>query len=311
MPIKHAKTSAKADGPDATLVQPSDWNAEHVVDQYLDLPDLPNIPAAPAAGQLRFFARNRAGRALPHIIGPSGIDVALQPGLFGNSISMWMPGTGTTAAINFGTSWTARNVGTGAAQSHPNKTSASAMASLSRAAFGTGTTATGSSGTQSSQPLAWRGNAAGLGGFFMFMRLGVETLASDVRVLAGLSALNAALAGEPSAQNNTIALTKDSTDTNWFITTRSGSATTKTPTGCPVTQGQILDFLAFAAPNDGKVTVRLVDAVTGTVYVDDLEVTANLPVSTTFLYAHAQIQSLTGTTAKLLALNRIYVETDL
>jgi hypothetical protein len=28
--IKHAKTSGKADGPDATLVQPSDWNADHL-----------------------------------------------------------------------------------------------------------------------------------------------------------------------------------------------------------------------------------------------------------------------------------------
>jgi len=29
MPIKHAFTSAKSDGPDATLVRPSNWNADH------------------------------------------------------------------------------------------------------------------------------------------------------------------------------------------------------------------------------------------------------------------------------------------
>ena len=29
--LKHAKNSAKADGGDATLVQPSDWNAEHAL----------------------------------------------------------------------------------------------------------------------------------------------------------------------------------------------------------------------------------------------------------------------------------------
>lgn len=29
MPIKHAYTSAKSDGADATLVRPSDWNADH------------------------------------------------------------------------------------------------------------------------------------------------------------------------------------------------------------------------------------------------------------------------------------------
>jgi methionyl-tRNA formyltransferase len=30
MPVKHAFTSAKSDGGDATLVRPSDWNAGHV-----------------------------------------------------------------------------------------------------------------------------------------------------------------------------------------------------------------------------------------------------------------------------------------
>jgi hypothetical protein len=31
MPVKHAFTSAKSDGADATLVRPSDWNAGHVI----------------------------------------------------------------------------------------------------------------------------------------------------------------------------------------------------------------------------------------------------------------------------------------
>lgn len=30
MPVKHAFSSAKTDGADATLVRPSDWNAGHV-----------------------------------------------------------------------------------------------------------------------------------------------------------------------------------------------------------------------------------------------------------------------------------------
>ena len=269
------------------------------------------IPAAPAAGDLRWFARNRAGRVLPHVIGPAGIDVALQPALFGNSIAMWTPSTGTTVSTNFGTSWTARNAGTGAAQAHPTRASTNALTSLIRATFGTGTTATGSSGIQSALPVAWRGNAANLGGFYATWRFAVETTAADVRVFVGLSALNAALAGEPSAQANTFALVKDRADANWFLATRDGAAVTKTATGAPVTAGQILDLTLFAPPNGTNVMARLVDAVTGTVLVDNVTITANLPVATTFLYAHAQMMSVTGTTAKLLALNRIYVETDL
>ena len=311
MPINHAKVSAAPAPGNPALVGGPDWNQDHTITTGINLPDQANIPAAPPAGQLTIFNRQRAGRALLHLIGPAGIDVALQPGLFGNSVSMWSPSTGTTVAANFGTSWTARNSGTGSAQAHPSRASTNAMTSLNRATFGTGTTATGSSGVQSALQVAWRGNAANLGGWFFFSRFGVETSAADIQVMVGLSALNAALAGEPSAQANTVALVKDSTDANWFIATRNGSTVTKMPTGLAVTQGQVLDFLMFAAPNGDRVTVRLVDSVTGTVYVDDLEITATLPVATTFLYAHAQIRSLTGTTAKLLALNRIYVETDL
>lgn len=269
-----------------------------------------SIPAAPAAGDLRWFARDRAGRILPHIIGPSGIDVALQPALFGNTTYMWLPGTGTTVAINWGTSWTARNAGTGAAQAHPTKASTNALTSLSRATFGTGTTATGSSGIQSSASVAWRGNAANLGGFFFFARFGVETHEAAMRYMIGLSALNAALAGEPSVQNNTIALCKDSTDTNWQFVTR-GTTTTKTPTTLAVSAGPILDLTIFAPPNGSNITVRLVNAVDGTVYMDNVVISANLPTNTTFLNAHAQCMSTVGTTAKLLALNRIYVECDL
>lgn len=308
--IKHQFVSAKSDGGDATLVQPSNWNAEHVVDQYIDLPDVAT-PAAPSAGNLRLFTRSQAGRQLLAMIGPSGIDVNLQPAFFRNSIYMWLPGTGTTLSINFGTSFTARNNGTSAAQAHPTKASTNAMTSLNRATFGTGTTAAGASGVQSAVTVAWRGNAAGLGGFFFFARFGVETLASDMRVAVGLSANNATMAADGSTWANSILLVKDSADSTWQIATRNGSTLTKTPTGCTVTQGQILDLILFATPNGSNVRVRLVDAVTGTVYIDDVEITATLPVATTFLFMQAHCQSVSGTTAKLLALNRMYCETDL
>lgn len=277
---------------------------------YFDIPAI-DIPAAPAAGDLRWFARNRAGRVLPHIIGPSGIDVALQPGLFGNSIYMWLPGAGATTAINWGSSFTARNSGTGAAQAHPTKTSTNAMTSLNRATFGTGTTATGASGVQSSASVAWRGNAANLGGFFFFARFGIETFAADMRVFVGLSANNATMAADSSTWANTIGLCKDSADSAWQLLQRNATTATKTSTNLTVAAGPILDLLMFAPPNGSSVTMRLVNAVDGTVYVDNVALNTTLPVNTTFLFMQAHCQSVTGTTAKLLALNRIYVETDL
>lgn len=37
MPITHIKVSAKSDGADATLIQPSDWNAAHSLPDYTEL----------------------------------------------------------------------------------------------------------------------------------------------------------------------------------------------------------------------------------------------------------------------------------
>lgn len=310
MAIKHAFTSGKADGGDTTLVQPSNWNADHTIQDYIDLPDVVT-PAAPATGWLRLFAKTRAARGTLNTIGPLGVDVAYQPAFFGNTIMLWLP-SATTAQTAFGVTYTARNNGTSAAQDTPARASTNAMTSLSRARFGTGTTATGASGTQTAVTVTWRGNAAGLGGFFFFSRFGVETLAADQRVMIGLSANNATMAADGSTWANTCALVKDSADSTWQFATRNASTLTKTASGATVTAGQILDLYIFAPPNNaGTITVRLVDAVTGTIYMDDVAITANLPVNTTFLYMQAHTQSVTGTTAKLFSVNKMYLEQDL
>jgi len=260
---------------------------------------------------LRLFAKTSAARATLNTVGPAGVDVAYQPAFFGNTIMMWMPST-AAAQTAIGTTYTARNAGTGAAQAKPTRTTTNAMTSLSRATFGTGTTATGSSGTVSTAPAAWRGNSAGLGGFFYGARFGIETLAADQQVIIGLSANIAALTGDPSLLANTCALVKDTADSTWQFASRNATTLTKTASGCTVTAGQILDLYIFAAPNnDPTIYVRLIDAVTGTIYMDDVAITSTLPVNTTFLYMNAQTKSVTGTTAKLLALNKMYLEQDL
>jgi len=308
--IKHTFVSAKTDGGDTTLVRPSNWNAEHTVDQYLDIPDVAT-PAAPSVGTLRLFAKTRAARATLNSIGPSGVDVAYQPAFFGNTVMMWLP-SATTAQTAFGVTYTARNVGTAAAQATPARASTNAMTSLSRATFGTGTTTTGASGTQTAATVAWRGNAAGLGGFFFSARFGIETLAADQRAFVGLSANNAAMAADGSTWANTCGLVKDSADSTWQFATRNATTLTKTASGATVVAGQVLDLYIFAAPNNSAtIYVRLTDAVTGTVYMDDVAITTNLPVNTTFMYMQAQTQSVSGTTAKLLALNKMYLEQDL
>ena len=154
----------------------------------INLPAKTGTVTAPTDG-LNLFNRKRANRNTLRMLGPAGVETAAQPAFFGSSIYMWLPGTGTTVAINFASNWTARNSGTGTAQAHPAKASTNAMTSLNRATFSTGTSATGSSGIQSGATVAWRGNAAGLGGFFYYSRFGIETYESALQVMVGLSAL--------------------------------------------------------------------------------------------------------------------------
>ncbi len=62
MAIKHSKTSAVADGPDASLVRPSDWNASHV----LDAESANKVLAGPASGaQAAPTFRSLVGADLP------------------------------------------------------------------------------------------------------------------------------------------------------------------------------------------------------------------------------------------------------
>lgn len=273
--------------------------------------DAATPPTTPAAGTMVLYTENHAGKTLPSVMSPTGIDYNLQAALYGTSTYMWLASTGTTVAINWGTSFTALNAGTAAAQSHPTKASTSAITSMNRANFGTGSTATGSSGIVSAATVAWLGNAAGLGGFLFFARFGVETISGTHRVLVGLSANTAALAAEPSTLANTIALGYDSTDTTWQVITRSATTLTKTNTAITITAGQILDLYIHSAPNSQSVQFHIKNGATGADLYVGTAITTNIPSSTTFLSMQAQIQSASGTTAKLLALNRMYLETDI
>lgn len=269
-------------------------------------------PAAPAdPGIVCVHNHIAAGRSFLSVIDSTNTNIKLQPALFGPTSFMWLPGGGTTLSIAWGIGWTARNAGTGAAQAHPTRAATNALASMTRATFSTGTTATGSSGVQSTGSVAWRGNAAGLGGFLFYARFAVETYRADLRILVGLSALNGALNVQPSTINNSCGVCKDSGDTQWQYFTRSGTNVTKVSTGVNIVAGEIFDLFMFAPPNGSDITFYMVNVMTGQVVINNAVVTTNLPVANTWMAAHAQIQSTTGTTAALLALNRMYIENPL
>lgn len=269
------------------------------------------FPSAPSAGRNVMFTDSMGGRQLMAQIGPDGFHYDLQPSIFSQTTIVWLPGTGTTLSINWASSYTARNSGTGAAQnSSITLASTNAVTSLVRAQFGTGTTATGASGIQTTLPVAWLGNATGLGGFFFFARFAMEATSGTYRMFIGLSANNATLAGEPSSLNNSCGIILDSTDTTFQYLTR-GTTLTKTNTTQAVSNTIVFDFYMYAKPNATGINFELRNALTNAVLSTALNVATTLPASTTFMYMQAHVMSATGTTAKILSLNKMYLETNL
>jgi len=310
MALKHAKTSGKADGGDATLIQPSDWNAEHVTDaDGITFTSGTTDPAAPAAGFMELYSKIIAGRSMPKFIGPSGVDSALQPALFQNRCILWTPGTGT-APLYSGQTGTV-----GATCSHPTPTVGAIGTVISRAQFTTTTTAGNAAGLRSPLATALIGNATSRGGFFYNARFNQGSLhTTGVQKMVGLSSSTAALAGEPSSSmNDFVGMCLDSTDANWQFSRRTGTgAATKINLGVAAAANQLFELTMFIPPSGTSLTVRILqwnNDGSSTVLLDDSYNTV-LPAVTTFLGLHFQVRNGALAAAHNMALSRIYLESD-
>lgn len=73
--ITHAFSSSKSDSPDATLIQPSNWNDEHVVSGDIDMVTgavlVSALPASPVAGT-RAFVTDSTTATFGAIVSGSG-----------------------------------------------------------------------------------------------------------------------------------------------------------------------------------------------------------------------------------------------
>jgi hypothetical protein len=271
-------------------------------------------PSPPAAepGFLKLYGRNRAGRFLPEMVGPSGLDTPLQPSLVKNNFLFYSPNTAAVGGgTGFGSTWT--NTGT---PSHPTQAATSVYAAMIRTLLASATTAGATAGIAPTGRTFFRGAQDGVGGWFFTCRFGLGTNLDGHQAFVGLSA--ATLAGEPSAMTNAIGIGFDSTDLTtdvWSLITNDGTgAATKTPiAGFVRQQTTVIDIEIFARPNGDRVGIRVVE-VDGTgvpaVRVDNLEVTADLPVATTALIPRAVVRNGATVISASIAINRMGVESD-
>lgn len=312
--LKHTFVSAKTDGADPTIVQPSNWNAEHVVDgDGLNMVADASVPTPPAAGYITLFGKLLAGGVLPAYVGPAGLDSALQPFFGRNKVGIWatMGGTATTptvlgmaAIITTGT-LTARTVAT-----------TNFFTAAIRSGYISAATAGASAGPRSDKAQYWRGNAAGLGGFRVVMRFGCSDAATvaDARSFVGLASTISALTNtNPSANTNIIGVGTDSGESTLSIMHNDGSGTaTKVALGANFPDHTLsmdmYELVLFAAPNASEVGWQVTRLNTGDVATGTI--TTDLPASTTLLAP--QIWRNNGTTALAVGVDLVggYFERD-
>jgi hypothetical protein len=265
-------------------------------------------PSAPTDGLL-FYAKNIAGRRLPKFMPPSGLDSPLQPAIFGNGMRIVSPGS--SAALSYIGMGAFVAVGT---ISHPTLVAGTLRETTNRAIVTSAATANSAAGLRSNTQPAWRGNGAGLGGFFSVFRFGASDAVSTKRILVGYASTSAAIATtqEPSALLNFIAVANDAADANLQLMHNDGAGTaTKINLGSDFVKNQangMYELTLFCKPNDSKISYRVkrLDAageVSG-------EISTDLFSTTTMMYPHFYANNGGTATAVVLDFYRYYHESD-
>lgn len=267
-------------------------------------------PSLPAAGNMFFYSKSIGGRMMPKWKGPAGVDVVTQPFFGGNAIAVLTPNT-TTSFNYIGPATT--NVGTVAT---PTISAANFKAASRSATVTSATTANSASDIRYAAPLCLRGDAAGIGGFFVVIRFSIDTSVTNQRGFFGLVNTTAAISTSQviGSLTNCIGVGWDSGETTMSIMHNDASGTcTKVNLGADFPTTQVFtmyELVLFAAPNDNKVSWRMGDLQTGNTQSGVITDTSQLPLSTVTLQPRAYMNN-GGTAASVrFDLSRIYLETD-
>lgn len=306
--ISHAFVSAKADGSDNTLVQPSNWNATHVIASEFNVPVVAS-PATPATGA-NVFVKSIAGRPMLAQLGPSGLSTAFQPFLGRNKVALVQAASGVA-------NWTAIGVTVSTDGTATQRAPASTNMCTSLRRLGVVSASTGGSaaGIRVAQLGWWLGNGSGLGGFTFVARFNVSdaALVATANMFVGFRATTAAVTDvDPSTLTNIIGVGCTSGDTALQLYCAGSVAQPRTSLGAsfPIntTNTDVYELMLFAAPNATQVQYVVNRLNTGDTASGTL--TTNLPANTQFL-APAMWRSNGGTASAVgIDIGSLYIETD-
>jgi hypothetical protein len=274
-------------------------------------------PAVPAADKLNLFAGRKASRMLPRFIGPSGLDVTLQPLIGSNKIAWWNPpGNATTVPGVLGLA-APTAVGTATAR---NVASTSMATRARRLGYVSAATAGSLSGHYSATAQFTIGATGGIGGFFYVCRFVVSDAAavSGARMFVGLrNAVAAPTNIEPSSgQTNMVGVAQISTSNNLQIVYGGSAAQTAIDLGANfpanTLSADLYELALFAPPDTQVVYYQLTRVNTGQTAEGTLSGTVGtvIPAASTFL-AHAAWRCNNATALAVgIDVVSVYIETD-
>lgn len=255
------------------------------------------LPSAPSSGRLTRSVKAIAGRQFPFVTGPSGVARCVEiPEITAAHRKGWVNGTGS-AGLYFGMG-AGTNAGT-AAQVDPTLTNK--YTAMQRCTYASVvTTQNQQVGIRTGGGAFYRGNAAGLGGFFFVCRFGFTSIKTGCRAFVGLSSgTSAVVTGDPSGLTNIAGFAFDLADTAWTFmhNDAAGSATKDAIAGQATlaTNNTAFDAYIFCYPNDNTIYYRLDDVIQGTTLVDT-STSSDLPVNSTGLNALCVMSNGTANT---------------
>ena len=273
-------------------------------------------PTPPPAGSGRFYARNYAGRTVPKWVGPSGVDYMLQSHLGGSNMRVWRGGASTSAtafASTFGSMpYTSASP---TAPLIPALTSTNILTQAIRSTIRTSATAGTIAFIRSNNTQAWRGNAAGLGGFLVIIRFGVTgALQANMRCFAGMvdsvanpTNIDPVTTNAPSG----IGMAINASTGNWrLVHNAAGTVRSAVDLGVNFTlnNSHLLELALFAAPNSAQVSYLATNITTGSTATGVL--TANIPSTGAFLAPSIWITNNTTAAIQQMDFVSCYIETD-